>query len=155
MAMDHADDLLAFLDVRVVRSTAPALLCQIGGRSVWLPRAHISGKLWGTGDRGKLFIPRSVARDRLLIDLHGAPVSSVMPLIAPSHLPVRLHLVRRDGDSHHAEVGVAPAKPRRTPRSAHPAPTSTNPSGPKSGIRLRSTPTCGARPGGSSATTPH
>jgi hypothetical protein len=64
-------DLVPFQDVRVIRSTAPALLCRIGEKSVWLPRWHISGKLWCTGDRGKLFIRRWVARDRHLIDTNG------------------------------------------------------------------------------------
>jgi hypothetical protein len=62
---------MPFLDVRVIRSTAPAPLCRIGDRSVWFPRRHISGKLWGTGDRGKRFIRRWLARDRQLIDRHG------------------------------------------------------------------------------------
>ena len=69
MATENADDLVPFKDVRVIRSTAPALLCRIGEKSVWLPRWHISGKLWCTGDRGKLFIRRWVARDRNLIDV--------------------------------------------------------------------------------------
>lgn len=60
------DDLVVFQDVRVVRATAPALLCTIGDRSVWLPRMHISGKLWCAGDRGKLLIRRWVARERQL-----------------------------------------------------------------------------------------
>ena len=51
MATDDVDDLVLFQDVRIIRSTAPALLCQIGNRSVWLPRFHVSGKLWCTGDR--------------------------------------------------------------------------------------------------------
>jgi hypothetical protein len=59
--MGDADDLVQFLDVTVIRSTAPALLCLIGDQRVWLPRRHISGKLWCTGDRGKLFIPRWLA----------------------------------------------------------------------------------------------
>ena len=67
----NADDLVPFKDVRVIMSTAPALLCRIGGKNVWLPRSHISGKLWCTGDRGKLFIRRWVARDRKLIDAQG------------------------------------------------------------------------------------
>jgi hypothetical protein len=71
MAVDDADDLVPFQDVRVIRSAAPALLCRIAQRNVWLPRGHIAGKLWCTGDRGKLFIRRWVARDRHLIDLHG------------------------------------------------------------------------------------
>ena len=53
MATEDADDLVSFQDVRVIRSTAPALLCRIGEKSVWLPRQHISGKLWCTGDRGR------------------------------------------------------------------------------------------------------
>ena len=76
MATENADDLVPFKDVRVIRSTAPALLCRIGEKSVWLPRWHISGKLWCTGDRGKLFIRRWVARDRNLIDAQGAVTPS-------------------------------------------------------------------------------
>ena len=67
MTVDDADDFVAFQDVRVIRSTAPALLCGIRDKHVWLTRAHISGKLWCTGDRGTLFVRRSVARDRRLI----------------------------------------------------------------------------------------
>jgi hypothetical protein len=101
MATDDADDLVAFQDVRVIRSTAPALLCLIGDRSVWLPRGHISGKLWCTGDRGKLFIRRWVARDRDLIDARGAAIAS--PAVPITRLPVKLHLVRRDRDTHQAK----------------------------------------------------
>jgi hypothetical protein len=95
MANDNDDDLLAFSDVRVVRSTAPALLCRIGCRSVWLPRGHISGKLWCAGDRGKLFIRRWVARDRHLVDSDGVAI----PFPAASArlpLPVPLYLARSD-----------------------------------------------------------
>jgi hypothetical protein len=60
--MGDADELVQFLDVTVIGSTAPALLCLIGDQRVWLPRRHISGKLWRTGDRGKLFIPRWLAQ---------------------------------------------------------------------------------------------
>ena len=102
MATDNADDLVAFSDVRVVRSTAPALFCRIGTKSVWLPRRHISGNIWCAGDRGNLLIRRWVARDRQLIDIHGAAISSLAPSIARSRRPVRLHLVRRDRDADHA-----------------------------------------------------
>lgn len=98
MATADDDDLLAFSDVRVIRSTAPALLCRIGDRSVWLPRGHISGKLWCAGDRGKLFIRRWIARDRHLIT-EGTPIPFIAPLSPPSPHPVPsvpLHLVRRD-----------------------------------------------------------
>jgi hypothetical protein len=99
----HTDDadLVPFPDVRVIRSTAPALLCRIGGKAVWLPRWHISGKLWCTGDRGRLFIRRWVARDRHLIDARGAAIQSSVPSLA--RLPAALHLVRRDRNAAHAE----------------------------------------------------
>jgi hypothetical protein len=100
MVADDADDLVAFQDVRVIRSAAPALLCRIADRNVWLPRGHIAGKLWCTGDRGKLFIRRWVARDRHLIDLHGVPIASPVRSISRLLRPVRLRLVRRDRDTH-------------------------------------------------------
>ena len=90
MRTEDADELVSFADVRVIRSTAPALLCRIAGRSVWLPRGHISGKLWCAGDRGRLFIRRWVARDRHLIDIHGGAISP-LAFAPPS---ARLHLVR-------------------------------------------------------------
>ena len=92
MTTEDADDLVLFQDVKVVMSTAPALLCRIGERSVWLPRGHISGKLWCTGDRGKLFIRRWVARDRNLIDAKGAAIRPSVPPL--SRLPAALHLVQ-------------------------------------------------------------
>jgi len=101
MATDDADDLVPFQDVKVIRSTAPALLCRIGGKSVWLPRGHVSGKLWCTGDRGKLFIRRWVARERNLIDEQGAAIASSTPSL--SRLPVPLHLVREDRRTADAE----------------------------------------------------
>ena len=67
MEVRDADDLVPFRDVRVLRSTAPALLCRIGARQVWLPRNHICGKLWCIGDRGTLFIRRWLALDRHLL----------------------------------------------------------------------------------------
>lgn len=98
MSASDDDDLVPFHDVRVISATAPALLCRIGRRSVWLPRSHISGKLWCTGDRGKLFIRRWVARDRHLIDLDGA--ASLAPEGSNVlHLRVPLHLLRRTNGS--------------------------------------------------------
>src|ERR1043166_6325566 len=103
MAKDDADDLVPFQDVRVLRSTAPALLCRIGHKSVWLPRLHISGKLWCTGDRGKLFIRRWVARDRgLLGPTPGTAIVSLVPPRAPRDVPVQLQLVRAIQDVRHA-----------------------------------------------------
>ena len=92
MATDTPDDLVLFEDVKVIKSTPSALHCRVGERKVWLPRWHISGKLWCAGDRGKLFIRRWVARDRNLIDAQGAAIHSPVPSLA--HLPVVLRLVR-------------------------------------------------------------
>lgn len=73
METDDADALVMFLDVTLVRSTVPALLFRIGHRTVWLSRSDVSGKLWRAGDRGKLFVRRSRAHDRQLIDLPASP----------------------------------------------------------------------------------
>ena len=93
MIVDDADDLVAFEDVRVIKSTAPALLCAIGNRHVWLPRRHIAGKLWCTGDRGKLFIRRWVARDRGLIEPLETPVEVPVGTTSPRRGTGRLYLV--------------------------------------------------------------
>ena len=103
MPTDDADDLVPFQDVRVIETTGQALLCRIGNRTIWLPRRHISGKLWCTGDRGKLYVRRWVARERNLIDLHGAAISSPEPSVVRSHLPVELHLMRTDQDADHGK----------------------------------------------------
>jgi hypothetical protein len=94
MATNDDDELVQFQDVRVIKSTGPALLCRIGNRTVWLPRRHISGKLWCSGDRGKLFVRRWLARDRQLIDQREEPISPLAPSIARPRPPGRLHSVR-------------------------------------------------------------
>jgi len=91
MDVDHADDLVPFLDVTVISSEAPALFCKIGDLQVWLPRQHIRGKLWCTGDHGTLFIRRWIARDRHLIGADA--VASLQLAISRPHPPGRLHLV--------------------------------------------------------------
>ncbi len=100
MAVDDADALVLFQAVRVIRATASALLCRIGDRSVWLPRVHISGRLWCTGDRGKLLIRRWVARDRQLIAPDGLAMAPLAPSIPRLQAAGRLHLVRRDRYPH-------------------------------------------------------
>ncbi len=95
MLVDDSDDLVAFEDVRIIRSTAQALLCGIGDRSVWLPRGHLSGKLWCVGDRGKLFIRRWIAHDRRLIHRRGADaLAHLAPEVPRSRPSGRLRLVR-------------------------------------------------------------
>lgn len=97
MATIDPDDFLLFKDVRVLRSTAPALLCRIAGKTVWLPRRHIAGNLWCAGDRGKLSIRRWIALDRQLIHPPGTvAVLSLVPPPSERRLPPQLHLVRGD-----------------------------------------------------------
>jgi len=97
MTVEDADQFVLFQDVRIIQATAPALLCGIGDKHVWLPRGHISGKLWCTGDRGKLFVRRWVATERRLLD-PVAPVAVPPAEPAPSRRRStdRLHAVRRD-----------------------------------------------------------
>src|SRR5205823_1782205 len=121
MATDDADDLVTFRDVRVIRSTAPALLCRIGNRSVWLPRWHVSGKLWCAGDRGKLLIRRWLARERLLIDLHGAPIARPVVAIPPPGLEPHLEQGGARGGAHHAPVRDRRAAAPRVARLTHAA----------------------------------
>ena len=97
MVTENADDLVPFLDVRVIRSTAPALFCRVGDKTVWLPRGHISGKLWCAGDRGRLFIRRWVACDRKLIDRPVAPTASLTSPVS------QVHPVRPDRNARHAD----------------------------------------------------
>jgi hypothetical protein len=101
MDMDDGDELVPFQDVRLIRATAPALLCRIAQRSVWLPRGHIVGKLCCAGDSGTLFVRRWVARDRHLIDIDGMAIQSqTLSISRLPRLPARLHLVRREAETH-------------------------------------------------------
>ena len=97
MIEDHADELVAFANVRVIRSTAPALFCGIGDKRVWLPRRHISGRLLCRGDRGSLLIRRWVARDRCLLDVPGS-LTVALPSASRSRrrLTSSLRVVRRE-----------------------------------------------------------
>ena len=94
MPTDDADDLVPFQDVRVIETSGPALLCRIGNRTVGLPRRHISGKLWCSGDRGKLFVRRWLARDLQRIDHREEQISPLALSIARPRPPGRLHPVR-------------------------------------------------------------
>jgi hypothetical protein len=96
---DDADDLVPFRNVTLISSTATALLCGVGGKSVWLPRRHISGRLRCMGDRGTLLIRRWIARDRHLLRPPGtAAVSAFGPSMPWRRLVAQLHLVRGDGE---------------------------------------------------------
>ena len=112
--MGDADDLVQFLDVNVIRSAAPALLCLIGDQRVWLPRRHISGKLWCTGDRGKLLIPRWLARDRNLIWPGGSP-----RLAEPSGRGTVIYLHREARERDDGDQGDAFRAEANDPGRAH------------------------------------
>jgi hypothetical protein len=61
-------DVVAFEGVVVVRESNLALLCVIDGRCIWVPRGQIlNGELCSTPDRGRLVIPRWLARDQRLL----------------------------------------------------------------------------------------
>jgi len=91
---DDADDLVRFRNVTVISSTGTALFCGVGGKSVWLPRRHISGRLRCMGDRGTLLIRRWVARDRHLLRPPGtAAVSALGPSVSWRRLMAQLHSV--------------------------------------------------------------
>ncbi len=91
---DNADDLVRFRNVTVISSTGTALFCGVGGKSVWLPRRHISGRLRCMGDRGTLLIRRWVARDRHLLRPPGtAAVSALGPSVSWRRLMAQLHSV--------------------------------------------------------------
>lgn len=100
MPVDDADEFVPFQDVRVIRATAQALFCRIAQRCAWLPRGHIVGKLFRSGDRGKLSVRRWVARDRHLIDLQGMAIPSPALSLARPRSPAHLYLVRRDRTAH-------------------------------------------------------
>jgi hypothetical protein len=98
---DDADDLVPFRNVTLISSTATALFCRIGGKSVWLPRRHIGGRPCCMGDRGTLLIRRWVARDRRLLRPPGtAACSALGPSMSRRRLAAQLHLVRRDRETH-------------------------------------------------------
>ena len=79
--VSDGDDLIRFPDVHVIRATAPAMLCAIAGKQVWISRRHVSGKLWCAGDRGALFVRRSLARE---LDLLPSPRTAEVVQIGPT-----------------------------------------------------------------------
>jgi len=101
MTTEQSDDLdgvmVSFVDVTIVRAAAPALLCSIGERKVWLSRRDIAGKLWCTGDRGTLFVRYGVARERNLLGSLGASALYALEVSrGQSERPEPLRLVRID-----------------------------------------------------------
>ena len=128
MPTDDGDDLVPFQDVRVIETSGSALLCRIGNRTVWLPRRHISGKLWCSGDRGKLFVRRWLARDLQLIDQRGEPISPLAPSIGIStRLATEFEkrpVPRAPTSASHSPSGARAAASRlRTPCSERPSRT--------------------------------
>lgn len=98
MVGTDGDDLIRFPDVHVIRATIPAMLCAVGGKRVWIARRHVSGKLWCAGDRGALFLRRSLARELDL--LPPARTADIVP-IGPTagHRPKPARSAPRSGRS--------------------------------------------------------
>jgi hypothetical protein len=95
MGMDDGDELVPFHDVRVIRASAPALLCRIASRCVWLPRGHIVASLLHGRPRHALRPALgALATEPAGPRRHGDPAPQ--PPISLPRLPVRLHLVRRE-----------------------------------------------------------
>lgn len=95
MATNDADELVPFQNVTLMSSTGSALFCEVAGKRVWLPRRHISGKLYCIGDRATLLIRRWVACDRrLLRPPRLCRVSVLAPSMARRRHAAQLHLVR-------------------------------------------------------------
>lgn len=101
MVADDPNGFVGFDNVRVIRSTAPAVEFRIGERSIWLPRIHIRGTFWGRGDHGKLLLRRWVARDRRLIGPDGA-ITVAVRSVSRSARSAGLHLVRAVRTVQHA-----------------------------------------------------
>jgi len=94
---DDADDLVPFRNVTIISSTGTSLFCGVGGKNVWLPRRHVSGRLYTMGDRGTLLIRRWVARDRHLLRPPETAATAVLGAsMSRRRLATGLHLVRRD-----------------------------------------------------------
>ena len=92
-----ADVMVSFVDVTIVRAAAPALLCRIGQRNVWLSRRDVAGKLWCAGDRGTLFLRYGLARElNLLGSLKASARYALEVSCARSERSEPLHLVRPD-----------------------------------------------------------
>jgi hypothetical protein len=96
MGKDDTDDLVPFPNVRVIRSTGPALLCMVRNQRVWLLRSQVSGRLRRTGDRGRLLIRRTVASDRGLIQPGAKAVLPPLRSVSRRRSLGQLHLVRGD-----------------------------------------------------------
>jgi hypothetical protein len=90
MVGPDGDELIRFTDVHVIRATTPAMLCEVAGKRVWISRRHVSGKLWCAGDRGALFVRRSLARELdLLPPQRTADVVQIGPSTANRPKPAR------------------------------------------------------------------
>lgn len=64
-----ADSSVQFDDVEVLRDGGLALLCVIGGKQVWVPKAQMlpGSQLTKAGDRGRLVVPDWFAADHGLV----------------------------------------------------------------------------------------
>ncbi len=57
MSTESSDDIVPFMGVSVIRSTAPAVPCRMGATSIWLPRGHSRLRALFSASRGAIAVP--------------------------------------------------------------------------------------------------
>ena len=62
-------DLARFEDVTALRETEMALLCEIDGKQVWIPKSqiHEDSEVYKMGTEGELVIPQWLAEEKELV----------------------------------------------------------------------------------------
>jgi len=62
-------DLARFEDVTALRETKMALLCEIDGKRVWIPKSqiHEDSEVYKMGTEGELVIPQWLAEEKELV----------------------------------------------------------------------------------------
>jgi hypothetical protein len=68
-SMATEEDQVAFDDAEVIADTHLAVLCEVGGREVWIPRSvlRIGTEVFDRGDCGALVVPRWFALEKGLV----------------------------------------------------------------------------------------
>lgn len=57
---------VTFEDVKVIRDSGTAILCEVDGEEVWIPKSQIDddSEVYKAGTDGKLIIPEWLATDK-------------------------------------------------------------------------------------------
>jgi hypothetical protein len=63
---DPSEDDVRLEDVRCLRATEKAILCEIEGDEVWIPQSQVTedSEVWKPGQEGTLVITRWIARQK-------------------------------------------------------------------------------------------